>query len=263
MDWQAPAIILEMRPFGEHDAIATLLTEAEGRRRGLVRGGQGRRQAALWQSGNLIAARWQGRLAEQLGHFTAEPIRVAAALVLDDPLRLALLSAICATIAGALPEQAPHPRVFAALWRLIEGVSGPETAAAGLAELVRFEAGLLAELGYGLDLSSCALTGVGEDLAFVSPRSGRAVSRAAAGPWRGRLLCLPAFLCDPEAAIDAEALAAGLRLTGHFLAREVFGARHQPLPAARQALYERVLRLAEPGLSHEGERREESPCPKS
>ena len=249
MEWQAPAIILALRPHGEHDAVAHLLSEAEGLRRGLVRGGQGRRQAALWQTGNLIAARWQGRLAEQLGQFSGEPIRAAAALVLDDPLRLAMLTAICATVAGALPEQAPHPRVFAALWRLIEGVSGSESALVGLAALVRFEIGLLAELGYGLDLSSCALTGVGEDLAFVSPRSGRAVSRAAAGPWRERLLPLPAFLEDPEATIDAGALAAGLRLSGHFLAREAFGSRHQPLPAPRQALYQRVLQLAERELS--------------
>lgn len=253
MEWQAPAIILDLRPHGEHDAIATLLTADEGRRRGLVRGGQGRRQAGMWQSGNFVVARWQGRLADQLGQFTAELIHPAAALVLDDPLRLAALAASCATVAGALPEQAPHPRAFAALWHVIERLAGAAAGAAptvaALAELVRFEADLLAELGYGLDLASCALTGTGADLAFVSPRSGRAVSRAAAGPWRRRLLPLPAFLRDPEAAIDAGAVAEGLRLTGHFLAREVFGSRHLPLPAAREALYGRVLRLAEPGLT--------------
>ncbi len=248
MDWQAPAIILEIRPHGEHDAIATLLTEAEGRRRGLVRGGQGRRQAALWQSGNLIAAIWRGRLAEQLGQFSAELIHPTAALVLDDPLRLAVLAAVCATVAGALPEQAPHPRVFATLWLLIERLAGQE-AAAGLAELVRFEVALLAELGYGLDLASCALSGARDGLAFVSPRSGRAVSRAAAAPWRARLLPLPGFLSDPGAPVCMAEIGAGLRLTGHFLAREVFGVRHLPLPAARRALYDRVLRLAEPGPS--------------
>ncbi len=253
MDWQAPAIILEMRPHGEHDAIATLLAETEGRRRGLVRGGQGRRHAALWQSGNLVAAVWRGRLAEHLGQFSAELIHPAAALVLDDPLRLAMLAALCATVAGALPEQAPHPRVFAGLWclieRLSEQVAGPETAAAGLAELVRFEVALLAELGYGLDLTACALSGVRDGLAFVSPRSGRAVSRAAAAPWRARLLPLPGFLRDPDALVSVADICAGLRLTGHFLAREGFGVRHLPLPAARRALYDRVLRLAEPGPS--------------
>ncbi len=244
MDWQAPAIILALQPHGEHDAIAMLLSEAEGCQRGLVRGGQGRRQAGLWQSGSLVMARWRGRLAEQLGQFSAELIHPSAALVLDDPLRLGVLAAACALAAGALPERMAHPRIFAGLSRLMMGLASPVAATVIVAELVRVEADLLAELGYGLDLSSCALTGAGGDLAFVSPRSGRAVSRGAAGPWHGRLLALPAFLRDPEAEIDAGAVAEGLRLTGHFLAREVFGAHHRPLPASRLALERRVLRLA-------------------
>ena len=237
MEWDAPCVVLDARPYGEGDAVATVFSEEHGVYRGLARGGLSRARAATWQPGNLVQARWVARLSDQLGSLSAEAVHQPAALLLDDPLGLAVLSSVCATASGALPEREPYALVFGELVRLL---TRPAPAAA-----VRWEAVLLAQLGYGLDLSSCALTGAAEDLAFVSPRTGRAVSEAASGPWRERLLALPAFLLDPDAEAGPAAWRDGLRLTGHFLARDAFGHLHRPLPQARVALYDRVTALAE------------------
>jgi DNA repair protein RecO (recombination protein O) len=199
----------------------------------------------LWQPGNLVQARWVGRLADQLGSFSAEMIHPAAALVLDDALALAMLSSACATAEAALPERQAHPLVFDGLLQLLARL--PQ-GAAQLSALIRWEADLLTELGYGMDLSACAVTGAANGLAFVSPKTGRAVSVEGAGAWAGRLLPLPALLlADPlrNAPDDPEDWRAGLRLTGHFLARDVFGLQHKPLPAARIALYDRVAAMME------------------
>ena len=166
MDWEAPAIVLDARPYGEGDAIAGVMTEAHGLHRGLARGGAGRAGAAIWQAGNLVQARWVARLAEQLGSFSAELVHPAAALAMDDPLALAMLSAACAVAEGALPEREPHPRVFHGLLHLIARLSqGP----AMLADLVRWETLLLADLGYGLDLTACAVTGANHGAGLCLP----------------------------------------------------------------------------------------------
>jgi DNA repair protein RecO (recombination protein O) len=240
MEWDAPAIVLDVRPFGEGDAIATVLTGEHGAHRGLARGGGARGRTAIWQPGNLVQARWVARLADQLGSLSAELVHPGAALAMDDPLGLAMLSAACAVAEGALPEREPHPRVFDGLLHLIAHLpEGP----AMLADLVRWEAVLLAELGYGLDLTSCAVTGETAGLAFVSPKTGRAVTSAGAGIWTSRLLRLPAFLTGGDEATPPD-WRDGLRLTGHFLERDAFGHYHRPLPAARQMLYNRVAALA-------------------
>lgn len=241
MDWDAPAIVLDVRPFGEADAVVTVMTQAHGTHRGLARGGLSRGRAAIWQPGNLVQARWVGRLAEQLGAISAELVHPAAALAMEDALTLAMLRAACAVATGALPEREAHPRAFGGLLHLLAHLArGP----ALLADQIRWEAGLLGDLGYGLDFSTCAVTGRNERLAFVSPRTGRAVAEAAVGKWRDRLLKLPALLLHDETGGPAD-WRDGLRLTGHFLARDAFGARHLPLPAARLALYDRVAALAE------------------
>src|SRR3954471_1336183 len=180
MEWTAPGMVLDARPFGEGDALATVMTEAHGAHRGLARGGASRGQAAVWQPGNLVQVRWVGRLADQLGSFSAELVHPGAALAMDDPLALAMLSAPCAVAEGALPDREPHPRVFTGLLHLIARLpEGP----AMLAELISWEAVLLADLGYGLDLSRCAVSGETAGLAYVSPKTGRAVTEAAAGTW--------------------------------------------------------------------------------
>jgi DNA repair protein RecO (recombination protein O) len=245
MDWEAPAIVLDARPFGEGDAVATVMTEQHGAHRGLARGGLSRARAAVWQPGNVVQVRWVARLAEQLGSMTAELVHPAAALAMEDALALAILRAACATAEGALPEREPHPRVFGGLLHLLANLArGAEV----LSDLALWEVTLLADLGYGIDLSACAVTGSTQNLAFVSPRTGRAVCEDAAGTWRERLLPLPPFLRaagQPNAPGEPADWRDGLRLTGHFLARDAFGAQHRPLPAARIALYDRVAALAE------------------
>jgi DNA repair protein RecO (recombination protein O) len=189
--------------------------------------------------GNLVEARWVARLADQLGSFSAELVHPAAALAMQNATSLAALSAACAVAEGGLPEREPYPAIFRGLLHFIVHLK-PDTA---VRELILWECGLLAQLGYGLDLSVCAVTGARENLCFVSPKSGRAVSEEGAGLWRARLLPLPPFLVGDAAPPSAEHLAEGLRVTGHFLARDVFGARHRPLPGARVRLEEgkRVL----------------------
>jgi DNA repair protein RecO (recombination protein O) len=242
MEWQDPAIILDVAPYGEGDALATVLTAAFGAWRGLAKGGFAPARAAVWQPGNLIAARWVARLPEQLGTLTAELVHPAAALAMADPQALAVLKAACAVAAGALPEREPHPACFAGLARLLAGISITDTT---LSAFVLWELDLLRELGFGLDFSTSAIAGENDRLAFVSPRTGRAVSLSAAGDWAGRLLKLPGFLLD-ETEPDLSECLDGLKLTGHFLARDAFGARHLPLPPARERLYNLIAdRLSE------------------
>jgi len=242
MEWNAPGIIVSSLPYGEGDALASVFSHAHGVFRGLARGGLSRARASTWQVGNLIEARWIARLADQLGSLTGELVHPAAALAMDDAASLAILQSACAVAEGALPEREPHARVFGGLLHLIAHLAPGE---ASLAAYVQWELGLLADLGFALDLSVCAVTGAADGLEFVSPRTGRAVSAAGAGLWRERLLPLPAFLIG-DAPADRPALTDGLRLTGHFLARDAFGARHLPLPPARERLYNLIAdRLSE------------------
>ncbi len=180
MEWDAPTIVLDARPYGESDVVATVMSEAHGLHRGLARGGSSRAKAAIWQAGNLVQVRWTARLADQLGSFSGELIHPAAAHVMDDALALAMLASLCAVAEGALPERQPHPRIFDGLVRLVPSLPLGE---AQLTDLVRWELVVLSELGYGLDLSACAVTGRTDGLSYVSPRTGRAVTREAAGTW--------------------------------------------------------------------------------
>jgi DNA repair protein RecO (recombination protein O) len=240
MEWDDAAIVLEVRPFGEADAIVAVLTPAHGVHRGLARGGTSRTRAALWQPGNVVRARWVGRLAEQLGSISAEMVYPAAAEAMEDKLALTMLRAACAVAEGALPERVPHERLFAGLLHLLAHL--PEGAPL-LADLIRWEAAVLTELGYGLDLAPPP-GGGNAPLAYVSPRTGRAVTESDAGEWKPRLLRLPMLLLHDQPGTPAD-WRDGLRLTGHFLARDAFGHQHRPLPAARLALYDHAAMLAE------------------
>lgn len=241
MEWEGPAIVLEIAAHGEGDALATVLC-AHGLWKGLAKGGASRRQAGIWQPGNILSARWVARVESQLGALSGELVRPVAALVMQQPGDLAILTAACALAAGALPEREPAPASFEGLMRLFAGIDIPGFA---LAELCRWELVLLRELGFGLDLSG----GGGNDrLAYVSPRTGRAVTLSQAGEWVDRLLPLPAFLIGPQEPDSADCLA-GLRLSGHFFTRDVFGGRNRPLPPARAALYD-TLCAASKGEQH-------------
>ncbi|MBB5693503.1 DNA repair protein RecO [Muricoccus pecuniae] len=245
MEWTAPAIVLESRPLGEGGAVISLLTEEHGRHAGMARGGASRAQTPVWLPGNLVEARWMARLSDQLGHLSGELVHPTAALAMDDPLALALLSSACAVAAEALPEREPHPAAFRALVPILAHLGrGAEEV---LPDLVHWEVLLLAELGYGLDLARCAVTGEAEGLTHVSPKSGRAVRAEVAAPYADRMLPLPPFMRDPSRPSGPKDWSDALRLTGHFLARDAFGSHHRPMPAAREALADRVAALAEAG----------------
>lgn len=236
MDWTDEGIVLSTRRHGETGSIAMLFTREHGRHAGLVRGQKIR---AELQPGTLVAARWRARLADHLGLYTLEPVGSAAAPLLDEPLRLAALVSACALVEGALPERAPHPAVFDGLAALLALLPGEVWDAA----YIQWEIGLLRALGFGLDLERCAATGRNDELAYVSPRSGRAVSLSAGEPYRDRLLALPGFLIGRGEA-DPPAVLAGLALTGHFLERLLFGQSHIEVPAARQRFVEAYRRMA-------------------
>lgn len=245
MEWSDEAIVLTARRHGEGAAIVTLLTREHGRHAGLVPGGAGKRARGMYEPGNKVIATWRARLPEHLGHFACELTAAHAARLLDDPLRLSALAAATSVAELALPEREPHPRVYAGLLRLVAALTSAEGGVADwAADYVRWELDLLAELGFGLDLTECAVTGSNDRLIYVSPKSGRAVSAAAGEPWRDRLLALPGFLLASGPARLDEVLA-GLKLTGHFLTRDVFSQatqRNASEPASRARLIARLRR---------------------
>jgi DNA repair protein RecO (recombination protein O) len=234
--WQDCAFVLAARPHGESAQIVELLTREHGRHLGLVRGGQSPRLRGTLQPGNEIAAAWRGRLAEHLGTIACELVRAHAARLLDDPGRLAGLAAAAALLAAALPEREPHTDVFASFAALVAALEG---APDWPARYIAWERDLLSALGFGLDLSRCAATGATADLAYVSPKSGRAVSREAGRPYHDKLLPLPAFLWRAAPAAEAD-LAQGLTLTGYFLLHHVLSPQRQSLPPARARLLSRI-----------------------
>ncbi len=237
MEWRDEGALLSVRRHGESAAIIEVLTAGHGRHAGVVRGGASRRMAPLLQPGAQLDVTWRARLDEHIGTFAVEPLRARAAGVLHDRRALAGLSAVCALLAFALPERAPQPVLYARSIALLDALGAPDWPLAYL----RWEMLLLEQTGFGLDLGTCAVTGSAQDLAFVSPRTGRAVSRVAAGAWAERLLPLPA--CLAGGAGDAAGIADGLRLTGHFLEHWLAAAQgDRPLPEARRRLVEALTR---------------------
>jgi DNA repair protein RecO (recombination protein O) len=236
------AIVLSLRIHGEHGAIVRLLTPDEGLQAAYVRGARGRRMRPTLIAGNLVEARLSARTDVQLPHAELELTHSRAPL-LAEPLPAAAIEWAVALTATALPEGQPYPRIYAALDGLLAAIEAAPAASGWGAAVVRFELLLLAELGFGLDLESCAVTGATDDLVAVSPRSGRAISASQAAPYAGKLLPLPAF-----ARVGGEAglpdILAGLALTGHFLLRDVITDRALPVAEARTRLVERLQRAA-------------------
>ncbi len=238
MEWRSEAVLLSVRRHGESAAIIEVFTAEHGRYAGVVRGGASRKMAPHLQTGAQLDATWRARLSEHLGSFTVEPKKGRAADIMDDRFALAGLNAVCALLSFALPEREAHPALYARSIALLDGLGASHWAEA----YVTWEVALLEELGFGLDLSQCAVSGATQDLAFVSPRTGRAVAQHAAGEWKDRLLPLPKFLQGTGPASPQE-LAAGLRLTGHFLDTRVAPALgEKTIPSARTRLVDLVAR---------------------
>lgn len=228
-----------MRPHGETAAIIEVLTAGHGRHAGVVRGGASRKMAAILQPGTGVQLEWRARLDDHIGSFTVEPIRSRAHL-LADRLALAGLMSTCALLRAALPERESHPTLWAATLTLMDALGGDGWTSGYL----RWELRLLEELGFGLDLSSCAVTGATEGLAFVSPKTGRAVTKKGAGDWADRLLPLPPGLMS-DADLAPHEVLSGLALTGFFLDRGLRPVLHErPLPEARARLIDLLARPA-------------------
>jgi DNA repair protein RecO (recombination protein O) len=240
MEWRDTGFVLNARRHGESGLITELLTAEHGRHAGLVRGGQSPRRRALLQPGNAVAVTWRGRLPEHLGTLDCELVAAHAARLLDDPDRLAALNAATALLLAALPEREPHPDLYEAFAGLLAALDSPDL---WMPAYVAWECGLLAALGFGLDLARCAVTGTNEDLVYVSPRTGRAVSRESGAPYRDKLLPLPGFLWR-DAPADPADIVAGLVLTRHFLLHHLLEPQGGRLPEARERLLERMRRAA-------------------
>jgi DNA repair protein RecO (recombination protein O) len=237
MDFEDDAFVLAARAHGEAGAIVELLTAEHGRFAAHVAGGASRRVRPFLQPGARVIARYRSRVSEQLGAATVEPVGEGPSALFDDPLALAGLAAAAAVAAGALPEREPHPGAFFAFEALSQALVHVDI---WPAVYVRFEAGLLQDLGFGLDLSRCAVTGGVDDLIYVSPRTGRAVSRQAGQPYAERLLRLPPFLLSAQGGLGEGDIGAGIELTGHFLQAFVFAVMNRPLPPARMWLTDRL-----------------------
>ena len=240
VDWRDEGVVLGVRRHGETALILEAMTLAHGRHLGFVHGGRSRRMQPVLQPGNTVALAWRARLDEQLGTYAVEPLASRTAALLESPRALAGVAHLGALL-RLLPERDPQPGLYAALPLLLDRLGDGALAPA---LMVRFELELLRALGFAPDLAACALTGTTVDLAYVSPRSGRAASRLAGAPHAAKLLALPRFLAEPQAGAppDAAEVAAGRRLTGHFLARDLFTPRGQPLPDARRAFFDAATR---------------------
>ncbi|MGC8203086.1 DNA repair protein RecO [Aliiroseovarius sp. PTFE2010] len=237
MEWRDTGTVLATRKHGETSAIVEVFTAEHGRHTGVVRGGVSRKIKAVLQPGSHVSVAWRARLEDHLGAFTIEPVKSRAALM-GDRLQLGALNAVTAMLVQTLPERESHPYLYADSEALFDRIGqGDDWPMAYL----HWELALLEELGYGLDLSRCAVTGSREDLAYVSPRTGRAVGRAAAGEWADRLLPLPHCLLGQSPYFASE-VTQGLTMTGHFLEKLMNDLGDRPLPPARQRFLDLLSR---------------------
>lgn len=242
MNWSDQGIVLSARKHGESSLIASIMTESHGSHMGLIRGGNSRRGRGVYEPGNFVAVKWQARLEDHLGAFTCELVEAKAALYLNNPWKLSCLSSACAVTEYALPEREPHPLFFGTFRDLLISLNTNYW----MKFYILWELNLLAELGFGLELNVCAATGLKSQLAYVSPKSGQAVSKLAGKPYHDKLLPLPKFLTsdfDKSEEPSRLEILSGLELTGYFLNRYIFTHRPNEEPAARTRFIDRLKQL--------------------
>ncbi|RED15216.1 DNA repair protein RecO [Parasphingopyxis lamellibrachiae] len=243
MQLRTRALVCAIRPHGEHGAIARLMTPENGLVAGYVLGGRSRRIRPVLLAGNIVEAEFRARTEEQLAGLTVELVTSRSGLYAE-PLAASAIEWSCALTAAVLPESHSYPQLYAALDGVLAAIEAAPSARRWASALVRYELLLLTELGFGLDLTQCAVTGSEADLQWVSPKSGAAVSASAGEEYRDRLLALPAFLVGGGEAEDWDDIFDGFRLTGHFLARNLLDERRNDVMAARERLVERLGRAA-------------------
>lgn len=235
MQWQDKGLVLSVKRHGENNALLEVFTPKYGLHRGYVKGGAGRRKRADLQPGNLLNLTWRSRIEENLGSFTHEAIHSPLGTILSDPKRLAALSSMCSTLSAALAERQAHPRLFEGFAAFVEVLEHDEADIKTIASsMVRVEAGVLKEIGFGLDLTACTVSGQLNDLAYVSPKSGRAVSLNEGKAYHDKLLLLPKFMWQSSDTITLEDCISGIELTGFFLKRHVWDVAGKDIPQARQ-----------------------------
>lgn len=239
MEWQDQGTVLGVRKHGETSVIVEVFTAEHGRHAGVVRGGISRKMTPHLQPGGHVSLRWKARLEDHLGSYTFEPIK-SRALVLSDPMALAGLTAMTSLLQAVLPEREPHEYLYRDSEALFDRIGSDPN---WVMSYLHWEVSLLEELGFALDLASCAVTGSHDDLVYISPKTGRAVSRAGAGDWADRLLPMPQALLG-QSGLDFDELSSGLKVTGHFLAKILAELSDKPLPAARDRFFDRIARVA-------------------
>ena len=243
MKWSDQAIVLSSKKYGENALVVVLMTKTHGKHAGLVRGGTSKKARGLYEPGNFVTAHWNARLEDHLGIYTCELLASNAALVLNNPLILAGLSSACAVTERAFPERESHPIFFANLTELIASLGAMHW----IAYYVSWELKLLADLGFGLDLSNCAATGSKEELVYISPKSGKAISKSAGKPYHHKLLRLPEFLTNDLKNSEKPSindLVAGLELSRYFLQHNIFINYKNGEPPARIRFVDRLKHLA-------------------
>ena len=233
-DWQDEGIILSNKPYEELHSISSILTKKFGRHSGLVFAGQSSKKRSMLQPGSLVHAQWRARLLEQLGTFKLELSKNYSAVLIDTPIRLAALASICSLLEESLPEREPQGALWEATKAILEILSLSEDESQWLPFFIKWELGLLQELGFALNLENCAVTGSSQQLAYVSPKTGRAISSQAAGIYADRLLVLPVFLGGCLETINE--FAEGIKITGHFLQKHIFNTTEKKIPSPRQRL---------------------------
>ena len=237
---QTRAIVCALRTHGEHGAVVRLMTSEDGLQAAYVRGARGRRMRPVLMGGNVVEAELSARTYAQLPQASVELIH-SRGPILSEPLPAAAIEWATVLTATVFPEGQAYPRVYQALEGLLDAIEAAPSAIGWGAALVRYELLVLAELGFGLDLTECAVSGAHDDLVAVSPKSGRAVSAAQAEPYAGKLLPLPAFVRVGGAATWEE-IEQGMALTGHFVVRDLLTDRSMPVLEARTRLVERLRR---------------------
>jgi DNA repair protein RecO (recombination protein O) len=232
MEWRDEGVIIGVKHYGETSVIAEIMTRQHGRHMGIVRSGRSKSMRSLMQAGNQVDCHWRARLEDHLGMYVLEATDARAARIMESAIALHALNVICCLL-RLLPERDPHPEIYDSVQVMLSHIDAPDIVPV---LVVRLELAILAELGFGLDLSACAVTGQRDELVYVSPKSGRAVSRDAGLPWHDRLLGLPAFVLGSVDGITPHDIASGFAMTGFFLERDVFAPRGQTMPDARRAL---------------------------